>query len=134
MGFCGQMHHRIGAMGGEDAVKCGAVANIGLFKRVEVRARYRGDILKAGCIGQRVKVHHLMPTPYGQPHHGGSDKPGPPGHKDLHSTPSQMKGLSKPAKSGAAASLADKAGAPVRPQSIPMVGSSQRMAPSHSGA
>jgi hypothetical protein len=29
------MHHRIGAMGGEDAVKRGAVADIGLFNRFE---------------------------------------------------------------------------------------------------
>ena len=134
MGFCGQMHHRIWAMGGKDAVQRGPVADIGLFKRIGVRARNRSDILKAGRIGQRVKVHHLMPARHGQPHHGGADKPSPPGHKDLHSTPSQMKGLSKLAKSGAAASLADKTGAPVRPQSIPMVGSSQRMPPSQSGA
>jgi hypothetical protein len=36
MGFCRQMHHRIWAMGGEDAVKRGAVADIRVFKGVKV--------------------------------------------------------------------------------------------------
>ncbi len=74
MAFGGQMHHGIGVVQGKDAVQRRAVADVGLFKAVQVRSRDRGHIVQTGGIGQGVEVHHLMPARHGQPHDRRADE------------------------------------------------------------
>ena len=75
VGFSRQMHHRIGLMVSKDPVKRCAVANIGLFKRIERAVGHAGDVLKTGRIGQRIEINHAMPLRHGQPYYGRADKP-----------------------------------------------------------
>jgi hypothetical protein len=56
-------------MGGEDPIQRGAVTNIRLFKGIERAVRHWCDIVEAGGIGQRVKVHHPVAARHRQPHH-----------------------------------------------------------------
>jgi hypothetical protein len=130
--FGGKVHYRIRPVRGKDPVQCHAVADVSLFKAVEVRPRNRGHVFKAGGIGQRVKVHHLIPARDRQPHHRRPDEPCPPGDEQLHCAASQMKGELKSANGVASRSLSDRTGSLVRPQSMPRL--FQCSAPSHSGA
>jgi hypothetical protein len=82
------MHDDIGMMHGKDPRKCGPVANIRLLEGVKGAACHLRHIGKAGGIGQRVKVHHLMATLHRQPHHSRADEACTACHEKFHrSTP-----------------------------------------------
>ena len=134
MGFRREMHDGIRRMGGKEPVHRGAIPDISLYKGIIGRIRHLGHIIETGRIGQRVEVDDLMPGTHRLPHHGRADEPGPAGDDQLHAAPSQVKGLSKSASTGAAASLPESTGSLSSPQSIPISGSSKRTAPSQSGA
>ena len=71
------MQHDIGLVPGKGRNQRCVVANICLYKGVKWAVRHWGQIGQIGGIGQRIKVHHLMPTLHRQPHHGRADKPRP---------------------------------------------------------
>ncbi|CAM3626011.1 hypothetical protein PANO111632_22115 [Paracoccus nototheniae] len=127
MAFGGQMHHRIGAVGGKDAVQRRTVADIGLLKRIAVGLRRIGHVCQIGGIGQCVEVHDLVPARDGQPDHGRADETRAAGNQDLHAGSSKLKGDVQSPNAGAARSLSDSKGS-LTPQSIPRL--SQATAPS----
>ncbi len=131
MGFRGQVHHRIGFETAQRRIHRRAIANIGLHKMVVGRIGNAGHIVQTGGIGQRIEVHDLMPLCHRTPHHRRADKACPARYDKSHDV-SQIKGLSKSARAGAAASFSLSTGSPPSPQSMPQV--SQRTAPSQSGA
>jgi len=88
MALGGQMQHRVGRMGGKHPVEGRAVANISMHKAIERALGHAGDILKAGSIGQRIKVDHLMPSRNREPHHRRPDEPGPTRHQEPHAVTS----------------------------------------------
>ena len=134
MGLGGQMHHHIRLMGSKDPVKRVAVANISLFESVERAVGDGCDVVQTGRIGQRIDVDDVMTPGNGKPYHSRSDETGAACNEDLHAASSQVKGLSRSARSGASVSLPLKIALPDNGQSMPIAGSSQRTAPSLSGA
>ena len=105
MAFGGEMHHPVGLMLPEHAIKGGAVADVGLLEGIKRIAGDAGDVFKTGGIGERIEIDHLVPPRHGQPHHGRADKASPPSDKDLHAPSSQVNGLSRSLSKGASASL-----------------------------
>src|SRR6056297_3410288 len=95
-------------------------------------ALHRGDILKAGRIGERVEIDHVMAARHREAHDRRADETRTACDENLHTVPSHVKGLSKSLSGVAFASLSLSCGVPSKPQSIPQ--ESQRMAPSDSGA
>ena len=134
MAFGRQMHDRVGLVRRQNAVHLRPVADIGLLKGIERVVRDHRHVIEAGRICQLVEVDHMVPSTHGLPHHGGPDEPGPTGHEEFHCASSHTKGLSRSFSRGATASFSDRIGVPSKPQSIPTAGSSQRSAPSVSGA
>ena len=133
MAFSSKVHHGGGAVQIENPVKGRAIADIGLLKAVEVGFGGIGDVLEARGIGEGVEVDHLMPALHCQSDDSGTDETSAACDQQLHMA-LHSKGDFTSANRGAIASLPDKTGVPERPQSMPMVGSSQRTAPSQSGA
>ena len=134
MAFSGQMHDRVRAVVGQNAVERGPVADVDLFEGVSRRVGHRGHVVETGGIGQRIEVDDLMSARNRKAHHGGPDETSAARDEDLHAALPMVNGLSRSLRNGALASLSDRTGASVRPQSIPMSGSSNRTARSHSGA
>ena len=84
MAFRGKVHHRIGAVGGENPVQRRAVTDVGLFERIKVRFCRIGHVVQTGRVGQRIDVDHFMPARNRQPHHSRADKARAPGYQKFH--------------------------------------------------
>lgn len=78
MAFGRQMHHRIWAMLRENAVKRGAVTDIGLFEGIAGGIRHAFDIGQVRGIGQRIQIDDLVPGADRLAHHRRADEPCPP--------------------------------------------------------
>ena len=84
MALGGQMHHRIRRVQRKDLIQCGAVADVGLLKRIARALGDTGDIVQTGRIGQRVQIDHLMARRNRLAHHRRADKARAPCHQYLH--------------------------------------------------
>jgi len=72
-------------MGREDAVKGGAVADVGLLEAVEVGAGGVGHVGGVRGIGHGVEVDDLMAALDGEADDGGADEAAASGDEELHS-------------------------------------------------
>ena len=84
MAFGGKVHHGIGGVQRKDAVKCHAVADVGLFKAVKVRGRDRGHVVKACGIGEGIQIDDLMPLRHGKTDHCRANEPCATSHQKFH--------------------------------------------------
>ena len=134
MAFGGQMHDCVRGKAGNRSIHRRPIPDIRFKEAVKRAVRHAGHVVQTGGIAQYIEVQHLVSRCNRLPHNSRSYKPGPAGDKDAHSYSFHSNGLSNSARLPASESLPDRIASPVRPQSIPISASSNRIAPSHSGA
>ena len=88
MGFCGQMHDRVGLVRLERCRHRVRVADISLYKGVIGAFGSFCHVIETGGIGQFVDVDDAVPALNRQTHHRRPDEPGPAGDDQFHDVPS----------------------------------------------
>jgi len=78
-------------MRGKNAIKRCSVTNVRMLESVKRAVGNCGHVLQASRIGQRIKVHHLVPALHSQPHYGRTNKASTACDKKFHRLSFELK-------------------------------------------